>query len=574
MRLEAWPQLSVRSVEGQREFASRRTARAPRYFFSDAIFFSVLILVCALSVFIGVARPLHSYAHDTFFLLDNAYRVVQGQVPHRDFSSAWGPVMFLIDAGGLIMSGMRPTGLGYANAVFGFAIAVWAFLITRARWSSLSACVVGLYTILLISAPFSLGHDSRDFSYAMIYNRYGYAIFGIIMIECASVMMKPAADTPQTQLWFQHIASGGFSTGFALGLLTFLKISYGLVAAPFVAGSLVCAVAAGRGQRVMSICTGFLALAFPVLCYLRFDIADMMQDLMIAAAARRGSLEFRAINLLGLIQAIAIFIFAGFRLGPASDSPVSRFARPLFALMALAAGYLLLISNQQHTGFPLNGYAAVALAADFNQSATKGSRKWSSIGMASLMILLLAVCLVPPFTEDGRSLASAAREHQWPNTSNVTSLASTERGAFLFFRPASVPSETTGSEYVEAVNDGLALIQRHSGARRGVLTFDEFNPFNYLLNLPPPRGGFAAAAYNYLFSEAAHPKAERFLGDTRYVMVRKYRKDTPDFLENDATEMEDVDALVRIYGPVLRSKFSVVEETDHWVLWEQRQPSD
>ena len=171
---------------------------------------------------------------------------------------------------------------------------------------------------------------------------------------------------------------------------------------------------------------------------------------------------------------------------------------------------------------------------------------------------------------DEHSLAVAARERLWPSTPNVVSLVSTERGAYLLFRPATVPTETTGAEYVEAVDDGLELIRRHSTARDGVLTFDEFNPFNYLLGRPSPMGGFAAAAFDYTFSDSACPSAERFFGDTRYVVVRKYRTENPNAIEHDDTEVADVLALMRIYGPTLRSHFFVVEETDHWVLWQRR----
>src|ERR1700688_1698834 len=56
---------------------------------NTAIFIAGLIAVCGLSIVIGIATPLGSFGHDTLFLLSNGYRVVQGQVPHRDFSSAW-----------------------------------------------------------------------------------------------------------------------------------------------------------------------------------------------------------------------------------------------------------------------------------------------------------------------------------------------------------------------------------------------------------------------------------------------------------------------------------------------------
>lgn len=547
----------------------RQAAPDQRQFWSDAIFIAALILVCGLSVFIGMPAPLHSYAHDTFFLLDNAYRVIQGQVPHRDFSSAWGPVIYLIDAGGLVLSGMRPTGLGYANALFGSLIAIWAFLIVRTRWSSASACAVGIYTILLITAPFPIGSDLRDFSFAMIYNRYGYALLGIIVIECAANVLTESVDAP-ARFWMRQSTDRAISTGFALGLLAFLKISYAIVAVPFVALSII-SCDTGRRRQLLGLCCGFVILAVPVLWYLRFDLSDMLQDLATAAAGRGQSLQpLHSISMVDLMQSFILLIFAGLRDSVktgVTDNLIVRLRGTLFALITVAANYLLLISNQQIDTFPLNGYAAVALAADNWRLTTGDPLKWRGFAAGFLRALLLAVCLLPFSLQNGLSLAVAARERQWPNTPNVVSLASTERGAYLLFRPATGMSEITGAQYVEAVNDGLELIRRHSGARDGVMTFDEFNPFNYLLDRPSPRGGIAAAAYNYIFSDAAHPTAERFLGDAPYVMVRKYRSDGSDVTEND-----NVVALMRIYGPALQAQFSVVEETEHWVLWRRKKP--
>jgi hypothetical protein len=176
---------------------------------------------------------------------------------------------------------------------------------------------------------------------------------------------------------------------------------------------------------------------------------------------------------------------------------------------------------------------------------------------------------MPFCVENGVSLVGAAL---WPTPlrTNTNSLASPERGADLIFGPVEGPvrTGTMGADYVEALNDGLALLRRHSGVRDGVLTFDEFNPFNYLLDRPSPRGGFAATAYDYVFSDAAHPSAKRFFGDAGYVMVRKYGKPGQDQIERG-----NVVALMRIYGSVLRSKFAVVEETGHWVLWRRTDPA-
>jgi hypothetical protein len=547
---------------------SRLAAPGWLHVVNGAIFISGLILVCGLSALIGVPAPLHSFAHDMFFLLDNAYRVVQGQVPHRDFSSAWGPIIYLIYATGLMLSGMLPTGIGYANALFGAMLAIWAFFITRSRWTSTSASVVGLFTILLITAPFSLGDNPRDFGFAMTYNRYGYAIFGIIILECASVMLGKSDEAISTDSWIGRSSIGAMSSGFALGFLAFLKISYAMVAVVFVAGSIILD-GPSRVRRIIGVLSGFGIVAVLILSYLRFDLSDMFQDLAIAAASRRLALQvLHPISAVDLVQVAAILVFVAWRYLRArvthTDTP--RLGEALFALMTVGAGYSLLISNAQTDTFPLNGYAAVALAAGSSQSRRENSTKWQRLTMGSLRILLVGVCILPLTMENGISLAAATRERLWPRTPDVVSLASTERGAYLLFRPAA-RSESTGAVYTAAVEDGLELLRRHSGDNDGVLAFDEFNPFNYLLDRPSPRGGLAATAYNYIFSDASHPTAGRFFGNTRYVMVRKYRR-----LRSDETEVDDVAALMRIYGPTLQSEFTVVAETEDWVLWQRRQP--
>src|SRR6185369_16653059 len=103
--------------------------RASRGFDWSAVVFALsLLAICGLAIRVGIA-PLRLFEHDTFFLLDNGYRVAQGQIPHRDFSSAWGPTTFLIEAAGLRLARMRPAGVGYASAWFGAVIGIWSFWI-------------------------------------------------------------------------------------------------------------------------------------------------------------------------------------------------------------------------------------------------------------------------------------------------------------------------------------------------------------------------------------------------------------------------------------------------------------
>jgi hypothetical protein len=519
----------------------------------DAVFIAGLALLCGLSVIVGFPAPLGSFAHDTFFFLDNAYRVIQGQVPHRDFSSAWGPLTFLVHAAGLALSGMQPTGIGYANALFGAAVATWTYLIVRSRWSQASACALGLYAVLLVVAPFPIGNHPFDFGYAMVYNRYGYALLGIILVECAACvgLADPPARTNVT---------GPMSTGAALGLLVFLKISYAIVALGFVALTFVPSL--NRTRRALGVTAGSVAVTVFALGYLHFDVSDMLSDLAIAATARGSALHlFRQIAAVDWVQNISMILFVVCAIPRASNSE-QWLLRALFVLMTILAGYALLITNAQFNTFPLNAYAAVAVAASGWSPLTPP--KWLTPGFPKAC--LVAICLSPFCFANFISLSGAAVERHWSVLPFDQAAVLPAREGRLLFRPltGTIKSETVGADYVAALNDGLDLLRRHP-SHDGVLTFDEFNPFNYLLNRPSPKGGFAAAAYNYIFCDAAHPATGQFFGNARYVMIRKYEKGDSDVLETG-----DVQGLMKIYGSALQSQYTLVEQTRHWDLWQRK----
>lgn len=500
------------------------------------LFLGALFAICGLTVFIGLP-PVVMFGHDIFFFLDNCYRVLQGQIPHRDFQSAWGPLIYLIDAVGLRLSGLRPDGLGYSTAIFGALISTWAYWIARRRLSPLAACAAGVYTLLLITAPFSLGYGPLNFSHAMIYNRYGFALLGIILMEC------PAASED---------ALGGWSTGIAVGLLAFLKVTYAVVAVPLIL------VTGGanlfRKRRLLALCGGGAVVAILALLYLRFDIAAMSGDLAMAASGRSRSWRPREIFLLGFGQfaeSVPLLLLALAAGG-------SRLRSCAMAVLTLALGGFLLSTNHQPSTLALNGFAAVVLANAFfrqHQAAGKTAER-------AVVAFLAFACMAPLCFQNGLSLFAAAREKLHPSTGGLVRLASL-RGASLVFPPSPFETETGGPDYVRVVNDGMALLRRHTGPRDGVLTVDMMNPFNYLLDRPSPTGGFAAGAYNYVFSDAAHPSPDQWAGNARYVMVRKYSRGVKDY----GIESYHIEGIRRIYQPMLDQRFRVLEETGHWILY-------
>ena len=514
---------------------------------TDFFFFGGLAAICLLTIAVGMA-PLRLFEHDTFFALDGAFRVFRGQVPHRDFSTAWGPVLFLMDAAGLALSGLRPAGIGYANALWGGLIAIWAYGIARSRLTAGLACCAGIFTLLLAVAPFALGYNPLSFSHAMAYNRYGFALLGVILLESSDGRAWP----------------GAFSSGVAWALLGFLKISYAIMALPFLMIASIWSPVSK--QRLIWLGIGASAAALPLVAYLRFDLSEMLHDLACAASGRSHSWNpGAALNAVSVAEAFPLVLLAGVvcvnaprekRLGPAA-----------MTLATLVVSAILLSTNHQAESLPLTGFAALVLANEGLARPHKAAVSASDLPRKFVIAVLAGLCVAPLALENTTALVAAEiDEHRQPPA--TTDRLVSGRGALMDFEPiaSSVTSETGGPAYVDALNEGLDLLRRETQPGAGVLAMDMFDPFNYLLDRRPPRGGMIAAAYNYVFSDTAHPPADKFFGDARYVLVRRYSATAQDY----EIESYHLRGLERIYGPALQSRFRLVDETRHWSLWEKR----
>ena len=115
---------------------------------------ALLVLILGICLRTGIV-PMRSYVHDMVFFADNAWRVLWGQRPHVDYSSGLGPVTYLLSALGIKLAGGNVNGLGYANALAGVAIGIWAYLLLIRRVSGVLA-VAGAGDVV----PFGAGAGS------------------------------------------------------------------------------------------------------------------------------------------------------------------------------------------------------------------------------------------------------------------------------------------------------------------------------------------------------------------------------------------------------------------------------
>ncbi|QWV95113.1 hypothetical protein KP004_08030 [Geomonas oryzisoli] len=517
------------------------------------LFLLFLVGICAAAVYIG-AVPTRKFGHDIFFLLDNGWRVVTGQRPHLDYTSPWGPLSFLVVASGLAASHYSVDAIGYGNAMFAFAAGIWAYRLCRDTVPPGPRFLVCLYLALLVVSPYSLGWGALNSSHAMFYNRYGYALLGVLMIES----FPQGGDVP-----YEDRLVGGVSTGAVTALCLFLKANYFAAAVLLIGASFLWRRFDKR--RVTGIGVGFCLVSLAFLAYLQFDIGAILRDLGIAAGARSKSFSYTEVlqkftlNALSLLFVLLLTILSARAKGEGKGA--RRLAGVLLGCIIFAIDMLLLCSNQQYSELPLTAIYALWVTVDLSAWSRNnpGKSRPVSVGVKGTVLVGTAFILVS-FCSQATGLAYGVMQKAHPSgLASVTRFTEPRLKGMLLYDNEAEP-DSNGRLYVESVNDGILLLRQSSAPSEKVLTMDMMNPFPYALGRPAPKGGMAAVAYNYTFSDSHRPSEARFFGDTDIVMVPK-RPTEPGRMH---------DGLMRIYMPALQSRFRLAAESNQWYLYRRK----
>jgi hypothetical protein len=521
------------------------------------VFLLGLTLICGATAFIG-AVPTTVNGHDIFVPLEVGWRVMNGQRPHLDFTSAYGPILFLVSALGLTISHHSVNGIGYGNAIVALIVGVWAFFLGRNRLAPVWRTIVSLFLAALVSAPFSLGRSPVESSHAMVYNRYGYALVGLILLECFTALCSTKGT--KRDEWI-----GGVSTGVALSLALFLKASYFLVAVVLVGVISLCLWRVAR-QRILGIILGFSFVSVCMLAYLRFDVAAMLRDLRMAAGARAGKLSLavpvlNTLNHVSVLLGVAFFSFAAVLFEGNRFRQWGGLRLPLLAAFLFSADIGLMSSNAQSDGFPMCAVFAILVLNELTK--TQGTLPTAEVSRFRsnyvAVAFLGALLFVPQFTLDLAGVAYGVWKKQRPSTpAAVLRFSSPNLKPLLLYDNGSSPSE--GRLFTASVNDGVALLQRETRPSETILTMDMTNPFPYAMERQPALGGIVAPTYHYSIDDKHRPSDDRYFGNADIVMVPK---------QSALDDYYYVD-FYKAYEPALKQRYTLAAETGLWWMYRRK----
>jgi hypothetical protein len=526
---------------------------------------AVIFIVISGDLIILGAAPIAA-PWDVMCMLDGAWRMVSGQILYTDVHNPVGPLTYLLIAFGLKVAPPSLASICYGTVLLLAALVPWAWWIARPRLPAVLAFLFALFIGMLLVAPRPLGYGVRETSYAMIYNRDGYALLSMFLLE----IFLERRDSRARSAFLR-----GLSPGLLLALMLYCKVTYFIVAS----ASLPLALLLYRRGWAWLLAQLASIVAVGLALFVLYRLSTLAYLADVAAAGRVQSSAMRVHLLLADLRAESLWsylvlLFAALWAWCARgrSTAAARSSAPwIVAIWVILAGLICQTGNAaQHGDDPLYVPAALLLVELFRR---RDSVAVATAGSPSrLMYATSLLVMVPLFA--GGILAADIASLGYATLWNLREAPQFDPARLLHserLRDFRVPAAAThitsywlARDHPGNINDGIDLLRRNLQSGDRVTTIAFANPFSFALGLQPARDANIFWDLGFSFDESHAPKAGEFLGDASLVMV-------PRLVDRSrGWNFDSADALMRLYGGYLRSNFDLVGTSREWLLFRRR----
>jgi hypothetical protein len=525
---------SLRSIEAAPPWAERRRWVRPLARLSPTAAVLLVAAGCALLLALPGQTVTTRYVNDLLIFLDAAYRIAGGQVPNRDFHSALGPVTYYIPALGYSLTGQLGSALPVGMALTVVALAFPIAHICASRLRPAIALPFAAFLVLITAVPMNLGEGVFDLSFAMFYNRIGWAALAALLV----MHLAPASGIPH-----QTLVDALWASVLVL-VLVYTKASYAAVALVF----LLLVLLDRRARRWAALALLIVASSILVVELAWGATATYVADIMLAAAGT-GLKDWRSPvdAALHSLPDIVLFAFvSGLALWRA---PALRHA--VFYVFCVGAGLAIVTLNAQVWWGIVTLQAGAAVAGETLARSRRSAHGFGA-SLPGAAPLLSAAMLLPQAVH----CAAALTLH--------VAVASGRLGEpfglpnYDAARLASiwVPRDHARmSEYLDTLQNGAVLLRSLNPPAERVFVLDFVSPFSSALGLKPPSGDTAWMHLWHNFDEEHYLPPSAVLRDVQIVMEPKI-----------PVEPFTAEALKRLYRPYIEESFSVVADTAQWTV--------
>jgi len=519
--------------------------------------FLALLCVAVIAGIVLMIGPTYIAAPwDVFVLIDGAWRICSGQIPHTDFHNPIGALVYAVFAFGMRIDGPSLQALAYGNSIFLSLVGLWTISICYKRLTPVFGLILTTFIVVLLAATRPLGYDVETTTYAMLYNRYGWALLSIVMIQ---LMLAPKSEAARFAVF------DSLSAGLLLGLLFFCKITFFIVGVGVYGFSLVLRPEL-RSTAWLSF-VGFAAVCAAAWAILGISVADYLAD--VAAASESQSLADRGYRLFRSgIDAMPQLAMLGlyWLLVVALPNTHERrlWSEPVKITLSLAlivgAAMFLTVGNTGEAGeIPALVIAALILSEYALRHGWAGPNSRSTWIVLGLPLVLLSQI----FISDVRSLANSLERRDYVTSGAPASQRFDAEPLRDFVIPDWSNWKTAywlAKEVPSKINEGLLILRRNNVERRKTLVLALTDPFSFALGLPSPKGVPLWWDLNMSHSEGQYPPPGPLFADVENVMLPILDERAEGCCKETAVKLREE------YDTYLRDHFTEVDHSDNWLL--------
>jgi hypothetical protein len=360
---------------------------------------------------------------------------------------------------------------------------------------------------------------------------------------------------PENKNELDEIA-GGFSTGFLLFALFFMKLTY------FCAGVLIILfrmlMIDYSRKWLFSVIVGALTITIPIFIYMKCDILPMFNDYRMISRVR-GALLLNTETIMSsiaphwkafLLLLVSWILVPPFTVVNGRKTITKNTMSAALVILLLSAAFLNL-TNCGPDDIPLMALISFIPLQFYKQSekAVNGKAYW----IQAALIVLFFLINWSYFIKNTGSIFYAS---SWKaKIVNRLQLCNTPTLSDYY---VSYYDGYGNSNYIEKVNEGLDLLRRNMDKEDRIVTLNFEDPFTIGLLLKSPRGDSITYHYTMNFNLEIYWDPDKLFSEATMVMVPK---DDDPFAANP---------LRAVYSKYLISHYDLKAESKRWLLLKRK----
>ena len=518
------------------------------------------LCVAAIAGIVLIIGPTYIAAPwDVFVLIDGAWRICSGQIPHTDFHNPIGALVYAVFAFGMRIDGPSLQALTYGNSIFLSLVGLWTIAISYKRLTPVFGLILTSFIVVLLAATRPLGYDVETTTYAMLYNRYGWALLSILMIQ---VLLAPKSEPARFAVF------DSLSAGLLLGLLFFCKITFFVVAIGLYGFSL--ALRPELRWTAWLCLVGLVAVCAAAWAILGISVGDYLADIAAASESQsladRGYRLFRSgIDAMPQLTLLSLYWLLVVLLPNTHERRL--WSEPVKITLSLAlivgAAMFLTVGNTGEAGeIPVLVIAAVVLSeyALRHGWTAANTYTWRS---AWIVLGLPLILFFQIFISDARSLANSLERRDYVASAAPSSQRFDAEPLRDFVIPGWSNWKTAywlAKEVPSKINEGLLILRRNNVERRKTLVLALTDPFSFALGLPSPKGVPLWWDLNISHREGRYPPPGPLFAEIEIVMLPILDERAEGCCKETAVKLREE------YDTYLKDNFTEVDHSDNWLL--------